>query len=333
MDSDMRQRARTAMKIILEAARFEVEEVDDPLDLSAVRDADCLLVLCSNDPEAIAQFDGTNYNLMVDDQEMSCRKLIFTLEEGIVVGNSILWGVKEFVRFAGEAVLADMLQRELAFDLSQMKSAGAPAARGAKGKSEEVMETEEPEEAESAGAEGDGMSIPHLPVKVDVQRAMRTAGVQGTAKLRFIPYWLFHYTSSGEQVYKDRRIPFDSDGWGGINAVNGMRIELDGSDVETKEIPGSSEIVDLHISKDEVKEKITAELIEKLTQRVRIKQEKGDAIFYEEKVLKPDRKNINIDFQQVFIPVWQIRGKKIAEINAYTGELLTEPMDEGVEVF
>jgi hypothetical protein len=75
------------------------------------------------------------------------------------------------------------------------------------------------------------------------------------------------------------------------------------------------------------------ELIEKLTQRVRIKQEKGDAIFYEEKVLKPDRKNITIEFQQVFVPVWQIRGKKIAEVNAFTGELLTEPMDEGVEVF
>lgn len=329
----MRQRARNAMKIILEAARFEVEEVDDPLDLSAVRESDCLLVLCSNDPEAIAQFDGTNYNLMVDDQEMSCRKLIFTLEEGVVVENSILWGIKEFVRYAGEAVLADMLQRELAFDLSRMTSGGTAAARGAKGEPGEIAGAGEPEEEEAAPVDESGMAIPHLPVKVDVQRAMRTAGVQGTAKLRFIPYWLFHYTSSGEQVYKDRRIPFDADGWGALNAINGLRIEMDGTDVETKEIPGSAEIVDTHIGKEEVKDKITAELIEKLTQRVRIKQEKGDAIFYEEKVLKPDRKNINIEFQQVFIPVWQIRGKKIAEVNAYTGEILTVPMDEGVEVF
>jgi phosphatidylethanolamine-binding protein (PEBP) family uncharacterized protein len=56
------------MRLILEAARFEVEEVDEPLDLSAVRDGDCLLVLCSNDPDAITQFDKTTYNLMVDDQ-------------------------------------------------------------------------------------------------------------------------------------------------------------------------------------------------------------------------------------------------------------------------
>ena len=74
---------------------------------------------------------------------------------------------------------------------------------------------------------------------------------------------------------------------------------------------------------------MVAELIERLTQKVRIKQEKGDAIFYEEKILKPDRKNITVDTKQVYIPVWQIRGKKIVEVNAFTGELLSEPMDEG----
>lgn len=72
--------------------------------------------------------------------------------------------------------------------------------------------------------------------------------------------------------------------------------------------------------------------MERLTQRVRIKQVKGDAIFYEEKVIKPDRKNITIDIREVFIPVWQIRGKKIVEINANTGEVLSVPMDEGVEI-
>ena len=38
MEHDMREKARNAMRLILEAARFEVEEVDEPLDLSAVRD-------------------------------------------------------------------------------------------------------------------------------------------------------------------------------------------------------------------------------------------------------------------------------------------------------
>ena len=173
----------------------------------------------------------------------------------------------------------------------------------------------------------------HLPIKITEQAAIRTAGVQGAAKLRFIPYFLFHYTSSGEQVYKDRRIPFDADGWGAINAINGIKIDLDGKQVEETEIPGGADVCDPHIRKDEASERIVTELIERLTQKVRIKQEKGDAIFYEEKILKPDRKNIIVDSKQIYIPVWQIRGKKIVEVNAFTGELLSEPMDEGCEVF
>ena len=109
----MREKAKNAMRLILEAARFEVEEVDDPLDLSAVRDGVCLLVLCSNDRDLISQFDKTNYSLMIDDHEMNCKKLLFTLEKDTATENCIQWGIDEFVRYTGEAVLADILGREL----------------------------------------------------------------------------------------------------------------------------------------------------------------------------------------------------------------------------
>jgi len=317
MEQDMREKAKNAMRLILEAARFEVEEVDDPLDLSAVRDSVCLLVLCSNDRNLIGQFDKTNYSLMIDDHEINCKKLLFTLEKDVATENCIQWGVDEFVRFTGEAVLADIVGRELALDLTPSKAKRAAAAAAAAPREEEPS----------------GITLPHFPIKLTEQAAIRTAGIQGTAKLRFIPYFLFHYTSSGEQVYKDRRIPFDADGWGAINGINGIKIDLDGKLVEDTEIPGGAEVCDPHIRKDEATERIVVELIDRLTQKVRIKQEKGDAIFYEEKVLKPDRKNIAVDTKQVYIPVWQIRGKKIVEVNAFTGELLSEPMDEGVEVF
>jgi hypothetical protein len=316
MEQDMREKAKNAMRLILEAARFEVEEVDDPLDLSAVRDSVCLLVLCSNDRNLIGQFDKTNYSLMIDDHEINCKKLLFTLDKEVSTENCIQWGVDEFVRFTGEAVLADIVGRELALDLTPSKARKAAAVAAA-------QKEEEPS----------GITLPHFPVKLTEQAAIRAAGVQGTAKLRFIPYFLYHYTSSGEQVYKDRRIPFDADGWGAINGINGIKIDLDGKLVEDTEIPGGAEVCDPHIRKDEATERIVVELIDRLTQKVRIKQEKGDAIFYEEKILKPDRKNIAVDTKQVYIPVWQIRGKKIVEVNAFTGELLSEPMDEGVEVF
>ena len=319
MEPEMREKAKSAMRLILEAARFDVEEVDDPLDLSAVREGVCLLVLCSNEKDIISQFDKTNYSLMIDEHEMNCKKLLFSIDKDITTENCIQWGVDEFVRYTGEAVLADILNRELALDLTPSKSKRpqvSPAAGSA-----------------AVPSEPSGISIPHFPVKLTEQAAMRTAGVQGAAKLRFMPYYLFHYTSTGEQVYKDRRIPFDADGWSALNAINGIKIDLDGKLVEETDIPGGAEVCNPHIKKDEASERMVNELIERLTQKVRIKHEKGDAIFYEEKILKPDRKNITIDTQQVYIPVWQIRGKKIVEVNAFTGELLSEPMDEGVEVF
>jgi hypothetical protein len=322
MEDDMRVKAKSAMRLILEAAKFEVEEVDEPLDLSAVRDGECLLVLCSDDAELIGQFDKTNYSLMVDDQEMTCKKLLFTLEKDISTENCTQWGIDEFVQYAGEAVLADIVAQELKLDLTPGKGKAKKAAAAAS--------TAGPAAAEE---ETSGISILHFPIKLSEQAAIRTAGIQGAAKLRFIPYYLIHYASSGEQVYKDRRVPFDADGWGAINAINGIKLDLDGTKVEDSDIPANAEVSDAHITKEEASERMVTELIERLTQKVRIKQEKGDAIFYEEKTLKPDRKNITIDTKQVYIPVWQIRGKKIVEVNAFTGELLSEPMDEGVEVF
>jgi len=315
----MREKAKNAMRLILEAARFEVEEVDDPLDLSAVREGVCLLVLCSNEKDMISQFDKTNYSLMIDDHEMNCKKLLFSIDKDITTENCIQWGVDEFVRYTGEAVLADVLNRELALDLTPSKSRKSPVSP--------------PVEPAAPSPDTSGVAIPHFPIKLTEQAAIRTAGVQGTAKLRFIPYYLFHYTSTGEQVYKDRRIPFDADGWSALNAINGIKVELDGKQVEDTDIPGSAEVCNPHIKKDEAAERMVNDLIDRLTQKVRIKQEKGDAIFYEEKILKPDRKNITVDTQQVYVPVWQIRGRKIVEVNAFTGELLSEPMDEGVEVF
>ena len=87
-------------------------------------------------------------------------------------------------------------------------------------------------------------------------------------------------------------------------------------------------------SMDDAKERVKADLIKKLTRRVRIKTTAGDAIFAEEKDFRPSDENIELVFKKVYVPVWQVRGKKdIVEVNAYSGEELTLPSDEGCEVF
>jgi len=314
MEDEMRGKARAAMRMILEAAGYEVEEVDEPLDLSAVKGEECLLVLCSDDENEIRQFDQNKYNLMVNEKEMGCRKLLFSPDDSISADNCIVWGVKDFVRYAGEATLAGILNRELSLTFASPgdKKTGKPE--------------QGPEESSS------GISIPHLPVKVNKQAAERISGVQGPGKLRFMPHWAYHYKSSGEQVYKDHRIPFDDEGWGAINAINGVKTGIDANLIDNGEIPADAEVMPPRITKEDASEKIYNDLVERLTQHVRIKQEKGDAIYYEEKVMKPDRKNIAIEINEVHVPVWQIRGKKIIEVNAFTGEVLSEPMDEGVEI-
>jgi hypothetical protein len=315
MEGKLRENAVNAVKSILEAAGFEVSDVEAPVDFSAMRESEVLLVLCSNNKAEIEDFDKTRFSLKVGDEELLCKKLLFTLDESISPENSIVWGVKEFVRYAGEADLARMLDRTLSLSFATAReTAGA------------VTEQEVP------AVTGSGITIPHLPIKVNKQAAEQIAGVQGNALLRFMPHWFYHFLSSGEQVYKEHRVSFESDGSGAMNAINGLKIDVRGSAAEEKEIPPGSDVVKPHISKEDAAERIYAELIENLTQKVRIKQVKGDAIFYEEKVIKPDRKNIQLDIMQVYVPVWQVKGKKIVEVNAFTGEILSEPMDEGVEI-
>jgi hypothetical protein len=316
MEGKLRENAVNAVKSILETAGFEISEVEAPVDFSATRDKEALLVLCSNNQEEIAGFDKTRFSLRVGEEELECKKLLFTLEEGVSTANSMVWGVKEFVRYAGEAALARVLDRTLSLSFAATQ--------------QPVPETGKEKPVPEAGS---GITLPHLPIKVNRQAAEQISGVKGgSASLRFMPHWVYHYLSSGEQDYKGQRVTFDGEGSCAVNAINGLSTAVEGWSAAEKEIPAGSDVVKPHISKEEASEKVYTDLITKLTKTVRIKQVKGDAIFYEEKVIKPDKRNIQLDIEQVYVPVWQVKGKKIVEVNAFTGEILSQPMDEGVEI-
>ena len=315
MEAKLRGNAGNAVKAILEAAGFEIQEVDAPIDFSAMRAGEVILVLCSNDIAEIEEFDRTQFSLRLDDRELECRKLVFSLEEGFRTEQCMIWGVKEFVRYAGEAALARVLERPLALSFAGAHEKVTPAA-----------EARPPAEVSS------GISVPHFPVRITGQAAGKIAGVPGNPVLRFMPHWFFRYVSSGESSYKDHRVMFDGEGSGAINAINGIRIEADGSEIAEREIPADADVVKGHISREEALEQLYQQLIPSLSREVRIKQVKGDAIFYEEKTIRPEKNNITIDMVQVYVPVWQIRGKKIIEVNATNGEILSVPMDEGVEI-
>lgn len=320
MESGTREKARNVLKRILIAASYDVEEVGDPLDLSAIGSEDALVVLCSDDPETIEKFDSMTYRLRTGNDDWVCRKLLFTLDPGVRTEDCIRWGADEFVRYAGRAALAEVLGQGLVLDFGRP----APAIR------------REPVEAAPATAEEepqDGPELPHLPVRVAEKRACGIAGLHGTAKCRFIPYWNYRYVSTGEREVKDRLISFDAEGAGAINAINGIKMEIDPDDIERGPVPFGSEIVPARLVREDVEAQLVRDVVDQLTQRVRFRYEKGDAIFYEEKTLRPDRNNIRVDLETVYVPVWQVRGgSKIVEVNGFTGEVLSMPMDEGVEL-
>ncbi|MDD1667179.1 MAG: hypothetical protein LUO96_01800 [Methanomicrobiales archaeon] len=311
MDSEMRDRAREAVRRILEAASYEVEDLERPLDLSAIGAGECIIVQISDQGSEIGQFDRTNYRCRVEDQEVTSRKLLFTLNETVRTGNCTRWGIAELQEYAGRAAAASVLGERLDLELGQAGpaiSAAAPA-----------MEALGPE-------------LPHVPVKVDEKRARAISGESGGATLRFIPYWRYHYRSSGQKGYGTQVVTFNADKKGAINAINGAETSEELGQVEVSPVPVSAVVLKPMVQKPEAEEKLRNRVIDELTQKVRIKQAKGDTIFYEERVFKPEKKDIEIDLELVHVPVWQFKGKKFVELNAVTGVVLTEPMDTGAEL-
>ncbi len=67
--------------------------------------------------------------------------------------------------------------------------------------------TDVPEISRVEPVESSGITLTHLPIKVNRQAAEKIAGVQGTPNLRFMPHWVYHYVSSGEQIYRTAGCP------------------------------------------------------------------------------------------------------------------------------
>jgi hypothetical protein len=308
MEGEMRERTQEIVVTILESAGYSVECADEPFDLSAVGDRDCYVVLISDDATEISRFDGRRFRIRQGEEIEECRKLLVTFDPKARADNCTIWSEGEIARYAGEAALARIFGRVISLGRSTPLSPARYA--------------------------GIGNGILHLPIRVSDRNAMTIAGIRGEVHCRFVPYWCYHCTSSGSQTVFSRLVSFDADRWGGLNAINGSKMEMTLADAEDTPMPEDGEVLQPKITKEDAEDQTVNGLIAELTQRVRFRKEEGDTVSYQEETLKPDRKNISAEITQVYVPVWEIKGKnRIVEVNAYTGEILTMPMDEGVEIF
>jgi len=298
---------------ILETAGYDCELEEGPFNLSAVKDNKCIIVLCSDDRELLQRFDQTPYTIVLGGAKTRCDKIIFTGIAYFQPKESELWTREKFSKYIVDAAFARIYGER--FDLSAPSFAYVgPSA---------------PPTLPPVGAD---MMIP---IRISAQDAVRVSRERGNPQtvLRMIPYWYYTYTSMGDATYKGKSVSFDDSGSGWMNAINGTPGNFEGVTPEPGEIPQDATVVQPTTSKEEIKEQIRTGLIKKLTKRVRIKTTSGDAIFAEEREFKPSDDDIEIKIQKVYIPVWQVRGKDIVEVNAFTGEELTVPSDEGCEVF
>lgn len=297
---------------ILETAGYDCELEEGPYNISAVKGDKCILVMCCEDKDMLGRFDMTPYTIMLNGVKTRCDKIIFAGNANFQAKESELWTREKFGRYIEESAFARMFNEP--FDIVSAPSYAYPGPTPAP-----LMP---------------GYDL-ILPIRISAKDAVRVARQDGPTVLRMIPYWRYRYVSVGEASYKGKSVCFDEEGQGWINAVNGTPGDFDENTIpEPKEIPQDADVVPIMKTKDVVREEILATLIKKLTRRVRIKTTSGDAIFAEERDFKPNEDNIELKFEKVYVPVWQVRGKKdIVEVNAYTGFELTVPSDEGCEVF
>ncbi|MDK2974024.1 MAG: hypothetical protein PWP08_395 [Methanofollis sp.] len=312
MEGDLRERTQDLVKMILETAGYEIECADEPFDLSGVGEDDGIVVLISDNPAEIDRFNRRTFRLKREDGVQECRKVLVTFS-GSDAPDCTVWGEEEIAGYAGKAAVAGIFGRRI-------RLGGGPEAQPARAPPGLEVESE--------------ISILHLPVRISEKNASIIAGTRGPVRCRFVPYWCCHCTSTGSRTVANHRVSFEADRWGGLNAINGTTMDMKVSDAVDTGMSENCEVLAPKIRREDAEEQAVAATIDSLTQRVRIKHEEGDTISYQEETIKPDRKDITAETMLIYVPVWEIEGRdRIVEVNAYTGEILAMPMDEGVEVF
>lgn len=152
--------------------------------------------------------------------------------------------------------------------------------------------------------------------------------------LKFVPYWKYTYTLQVDRKIANDHIKMSAAGDGLLNAVNGIKDDIELGDIGTQtEIPDIEYIMKQpKMTKEEAQKIILENLKRAHTQEVKSNDTDAQSIIYQNKVFRPQDKDFNIKVVQVFASIWEVQGKKAClEINAYNGQQLSNPADDGAE--
>jgi hypothetical protein len=182
------------------------------------------------------------------------------------------------------------------------------------------------------------MSLHSPPVNISLDQAYSLAAphIRGAnaAILKFVPFWMYSYSLNVEQRYRSKIIDISGDGSGYINALNGNQEEMSLQNIQkTVVVPNVEYDVKMPATtEDEATKELLDGIIEEYTRDLRFDDTKGDAIISEHKRFKPAASDINLNVELVYVPVWEVKGQRNSvEINASSGEVLRNPVDDDVE--
>jgi hypothetical protein len=152
--------------------------------------------------------------------------------------------------------------------------------------------------------------------------------------LKFVPFWKYRYNIEVEKKFRSRVLSIAGEGKGLLNALNKSREEMkiEGFGVPTRVPAGQYEVKRPNIDRKQAQKIILDLIIEENTREMRFNNMDGQAIIYEVRSLSPRPEEVELDIELVYIPVWEVKGKRNSlEINAYNAKVLEQPMDEDAE--
>ncbi|MCD6370197.1 MAG: hypothetical protein J7L63_01695 [Thermoplasmata archaeon] len=183
----------------------------------------------------------------------------------------------------------------------------------------------------------DALQLRCAAMRVDERCAIATArgfvsDILGAA-IEFVPFWNYRYVIDTYRQHKTKTIHLSSEGSGAINALNREKHEYLQEVCDSISIPCQDYAVKSPtVPKVEAREEILNDAIESNTKNIATTSTSGDAIVTEHRTVRPLAKDIDLDMDLVYLPVWEVKCVNGSiMIDAHDGNAMTAPVDEDVE--
>ncbi|WP_410508918.1 hypothetical protein RSJ42_01170 [Methanosarcina hadiensis] len=154
------------------------------------------------------------------------------------------------------------------------------------------------------------------------------------AILKFVPFWKYSYNVEAEKKFRSKVVCITGEGKGFLNALNKSKenMEIEGLGIPTRIPAVEYEVKRPNVDKKQAEKIVLDLIIQENTREMRFNNLEGQAVIYEHKSISPKADEIELSMDLVYIPVWEVKGKRNSlEINAYNASVLEEPVDEDAE--